>query len=55
MNLDSGSVRFMRISAVVLKIYVNFPKILRLRSDIIQIGQSDTARHREPAALPTSQ
>jgi len=31
MTLDSGNIRFMRIFAVVLKIYVNFPQILCLR------------------------
>ena len=31
MTLDSGSIRFIRIFAVVLKIYVNFPYILSLR------------------------
>jgi len=31
MTLDSGNVRFMRIFAVVLKIYVNFSEILCLR------------------------
>jgi len=38
MTLDFGSVRFMRIFAVVLKIYVNFPYILCLRPYITYIG-----------------
>ena len=37
MTLDSGNIRFMRIFAVVLKIYVNFSQIyVCLRPDIIQ-------------------
>jgi len=27
MTLDSGNIRFMRLFAVILKIYVNFPQI----------------------------
>ena len=31
MSLDSDNIRFMRIFAVVLEIYVSFPKLLCLR------------------------
>jgi len=44
MSLDSGNMRFMRIFAVVLKIYVNFPLILCLRPYFTYTGMACRSR-----------